>query len=205
MSTVRQPQQTFTEEEYLALERRAEHRSEFYQGRMYAMAGANRRHNLIAGSVYASLRNQLRPGGCEVYIADMKVRVKATGLYTYPDVVAACGDIRFDGPRNEVLLNPCILVEVLSKSTQTRDRGWKFQNYWEIPSLVDYVLVSQDQPLIEHYVRRPDANWMFEFVRGLETTLVLAAVNCRVPMRDIYLDVQFGPEEEDAPPAEPPV
>jgi Uma2 family endonuclease len=205
MSTVRQPQQTFTEEEYLELERRAEHRSEFYQGRMYAMAGANRRHNLIAGNVYTSLRSQLRPLGCEVYIADMKVRVKATGLYTYPDVVAACGDIRFDGPRNEVLLNPCILVEVLSKSTQTRDRGWKFQNYWEIPPLVDYVLVSQDQPLIEHYVRRSDGNWMFEFVRGLEATLVLAAVNCRVPLRDIYLDVQFGPEEEESPPAEPSV
>jgi Uma2 family endonuclease len=201
MSTVRQPQLLFTEEEYLALERKAEHRSEFFEGRMYAMAGANRRHNLIAGNVFAALRSQLRPKGCQTFMADMKVKVTATGLYTYPDVATACGDIQFDGPRDEVLLNPCILVEVLSKSTMTRDRGWKFQNYWEIPSLVDYVLISQDQPLIEHYVHRPDGNWMFEFVRGLEATLVLAAMECRIPLREIYLDVQFGPEE-DVPPGE---
>jgi Uma2 family endonuclease len=134
----------------------------------------------------------------------MKVKVTATGYYTYPDVVAACGDVQFEGNDNDVLLNPCILIEVLSKSTATRDRGWKFQNYWNIPSLVDYVLVSQTQPLIEHYVRRPDGNWMFEFVRGLDATLVLAAVERRLPLDEIYQDVQLGPaDEEDAQATEP--
>lgn len=198
MSTALQRQPLVTPDEYLALERTSDERHEFFEGQIFAMAGANERHNSIAGNIHAFLHARARGLGCRPYIVDMKVRIPRTGLYTYPDVSLACGDLQFEGESREVLLNPCVLIEVLSKSTETRDRGWKFQNYWNLPSLVDYVLVSQEKPLIEHYVRRPEGNWMFEFVDGLEATLQLAAVDCQIPLREIYLDVQFGPEE-DAP------
>jgi Uma2 family endonuclease len=94
-------------------------------------------------------------------------------------------------------MNPCVIVEVLSKSTASRDRGWKLQNYCKIPSLIDYVLVSQDRPFVEHFVRRPEGNWMFEFMEGLDFSLKLAAIELTIPLREIYLDVQFGPEEGD--------
>lgn len=205
MSTVSKTQKLCTPDEYLALERTANHKSEFYKGRIFAMAGANERHNLIAGNLHAFLRSQLRSHGCKPYIADMKVLVPDTGLYTYPDVSVACGEIRFRDERNDILLNPCVLIEVLSKSTETRDRGWKFQNYWNIPSLVDYVLVSQDTPLVEQFIRKTDDIWTFRRYSGLDAFLELNAVACRVPLREIYLDVSFGAEDEQPPPDDPAV
>ena len=199
MSTALQRQPFVTPDEYLALERTSDERHEYFEGQIFAMAGASGRHNLICTSLIAAAVPRLRPHGCKVFGSDMKVLVPTTGLFTYPDTSIVCGEVEYRGPTQDVLLNPCVLIEVLSKSTETRDRGWKFQNYWILPSLVDYVLVSQEKPLIEHYVRRPEGNWMFEFVDGLEATLQLAAVDCQIPLREIYLDVQFGPEEE--PPA----
>lgn len=197
MSTVPTPQRRLTPEEYLAIERAAEFKSEFYHGRMLAMAGANERHNLIAGNLFALLRSALRAKGCQTYIADMKVSVHRGEIFTYPDVVAACGEIEFADEARTVLLNPTIIVEVQSKSTERHDRGWKFHNYFNIPSLVDYLLVSQDKPFIEHFVRRPDGTRMFEFVEGLDATLKLSAIDLSIPLREIYLDMQFGPDEED--------
>ncbi|MEX2173045.1 MAG: Uma2 family endonuclease, partial [Pirellulaceae bacterium] len=188
MSTAHQPTQSYSPGEYLALERRAEQKHEFNGGRIVAMAGANARHNLICSSLTAAAVPLVRRHGCKFFGSDMKVWVHQTGLYTYPDASIACGVAEYQDQHEDVLLNPCVLIEVLSKSTASRDRGWKFQNYWKIPSLVDYVLVSQDKPLVEHYVRRPDGNWMFEFVEGLEGTLQLTAVDCQLPLADIYLD-----------------
>lgn len=201
MSTV--PKMLLSPQEYLVRERAAESRCEFYKGEMFAMAGATERHNLIAGNLYAALKTQLRPHGCRAFILDMKVRIPRTGLYTYPDVAVACGDIQYEDEHRDVLLNPRVIVEVLSKSTETRDRGWKFQNYWNIPTLVDYVLVSQDKPLVEQFVRKTDDIWTFRRYHGLEATLELAAVTCPLSLRDIYLDVAFDLEDEPDLPAEP--
>src|SRR5262249_14000481 len=140
MSSV--PTKLLTPAEYLARERAAAFKSEFYKGEMFAMAGANRRHNLICSAFVAAAVPLLRPHGCNVFGSDMRVRVADTNFYTYPDVSIACGKIEYEDDELDVLLNPCVIVEVLSKSTERRDRGWKFQKYWNIPTLVDYILIS---------------------------------------------------------------
>jgi Uma2 family endonuclease len=198
MSTV--PKTLLSPQEYLVRERAAEFRSEFYKGEMFAMAGATERHNLIAGNLYAALKTVLRSLGCRAFILDMKVRIPRTGLYTYPDVAVACGDIQYEDEQRDVLLNPGAIVEVLSKSTERRDRGWKFDQYCELPSLVDYVLVSQTNSLVEHFIRQPDGTWHLERLKDLESSLQLVSAKCAVPLREIYLDVQFGLDDDDVPP-----
>jgi Uma2 family endonuclease len=193
------PKRLLTPQEYLARERAAEFRSEFYRGEMFAMAGANDRHNLIAMSFGASLLPASRARGCKVFGSDMKVRVAETGLYTYPDLSIACGEIQFQDEHRDVLLNPCVIVEVLSKSTERRDRGWKFDRYCELPSLVDYVLVSQDKRLVEHYIRQPHDEWKLQRLKEPDSVLRLTAVGCEVALRAIYADVEFGPEEPGEP------
>src|SRR5205085_5334550 len=119
----------YTPEEYLILERQAEYKSEYFNGEIFAMTGASRRHNLVAANVLASLHGQLRKRPCEVYSSDMRVKVSPTGLYTYPDVVVVCNDPLFDDKQKDTLLNPTVLIEVLSKSTASYDRGEKFEHY----------------------------------------------------------------------------
>lgn len=195
MSTAPDLQQLYTPEEYLARERIADHKSEFYRGRIQAMAGANARHNLICTNLTAVCVPVLRAKGCKYFSTDMKVFVDSTGLYTYSDGAIVCGGTQFLDPHHDILVNPFILLEVLSKSTETRDRGWKFQNYWNIPSLVDYVLVSQEAPLVEQFIRKSDDIWTFRRYSGLDSVLEFSAVACQVPLREIYFDVQFGPED----------
>jgi Uma2 family endonuclease len=215
MSTAPTPERRITPEEYLAIERAAKFKSEYFNGRMYplhpdepgdltrdgisAMAGGTRRHNRICVNPTSHLSTAFRGSPCEVFNSDMRVRVASAGLFTYPDLSAACGNIEFSDETEDVLLNPCVLVEVVSRSTEHRDRGWKFHNYFSIGSLVDYLLVSQDKPFVEHFVRRADGTRMFEFVEGLDATLQLAAVDVAIPLREIYLGVEFGPEEGDKP------
>ena len=136
------PKARFTPEEYLALERQAEYRSEFFHGEIFAMAGASREHNLIAGNVSRELGNQLKGRPCETYQSDMRVKVSDTGLYTYPDVVVACGELAFEDDEVDTLLNPTLLIEVLSESTESYDRGKKFGYYRTIQSLAEYLLVA---------------------------------------------------------------
>src|SRR5689334_16365950 len=128
-----------TPAEYLELERKAEIRSEYIAGRMYATSGANEPHNLIAGNVFVELRNQTRGRNCRAYMADMRVKVSSTGMYTYPDIAALCGEPRLEDVHVDTLLNPDIIVEVLSPSTEAYDRGEKFAHYRRIESLREYV------------------------------------------------------------------
>jgi Uma2 family endonuclease len=186
-----------TANEYRQQERVAEYRSEFYRGQACAMAGANARHNLICSSLASILVLQLRPLGCNYFGSDMKVFVPRTGLYTYPDGAIACGELQFEDSEQDVLLNPCVLIEVLSKSTERRDRGWKFQNYWNIPSLVEYLLVSQQKPLVEQFVRSGSDIWSFRHYDGLEAIVELNAVACKIDLRTLYLDVAFDTKEEE--------
>ncbi|HEX8921122.1 MAG TPA: Uma2 family endonuclease, partial [Pyrinomonadaceae bacterium] len=127
-----------TPEEYLALERKSEIKHEYYAGEMFAMVGASKRHNLITTNIIRSLGNQLLERGCNVYASDMRVKVSATGKYTYPDIVVACEEEKFDDAENDTLLNPVVVIEVLSEFTEAYDRGKKFEQYQNIESLTDY-------------------------------------------------------------------
>ena len=195
MSAVPAPR--LTPQEYLVRERRAETKSEYLRGEVFAMSGASREHNLIAANTARQLGNQLRDRKCEVYQSDMRVKVSPTGLYTYPDVTVVCGAPEFEDAEVDTLLNPKVLVEVLSPSTADYDRGGKFTHYRRLPSLQEYVLISQDRPLIEHYVRQGRDEWLLTEQSSLEEILVLPSIQCQLPLSEIYLKVRFAPEEGD--------
>ncbi len=188
MSTV--PKRLLTEEEYLAKERLAEFKSEFYQGETFVMSGASWEHTLIKDNLASEARVALKGTGCQVLTSDLRVKVSPTGLYTYPDIVIVCDKPDFLDAKFDTLLNPRIIVEVLSESTEGYDRGTKFKHYRSLPSLQEYVLVSQDRPLIERYFRRENS-WDFSDVAGLSEAFEFAAVAVRVPLSEIYAGVEF--------------
>lgn len=181
---------TYTPQEYLERERLAETKSEYRYGQIVAMSGASRRHNLIALNLGRELSLQLRGGSCETYVADMRVKVSPTGLYTYPDVVVACGEIRFEDSHIDTLLNPVVLVEVLSSSTEAYDRGEKFGHYRRLDSLREYVLVSQDQMRVERYARQGD-DWERTELSGPDDVLTIEAIGCTIRLADVYERVAF--------------
>ncbi len=189
MSTAPQPH--ITPQEYLERERRAETKSQYFQGEIFAMTGASREHNLIAVNLSAELRQQLRDRPCEVYQSDMRVKVGPSGLYTYPDVTVVCGEPEFEDAELDTLLNPNVLFEVLSPSTADYDRGGKFTQYRHLPSLQEYVLISQDRPWVEHFVRQPQNQWVLTETESLDDTLVLPSIDCELPLAEIYLKVHF--------------
>lgn len=179
------PNKKLSEEAYLAMERAADARHAYLDGDVFAMTGASRTHNLITLSIASELRGRLKPRGCEVYASDMRVHVPETGLYTYPDVSVVCGEPRFLDGELDTLLNPRIIVEVLSPSTEDHDRGLKFLHYRSIESLRDYVLVAQNRIHVEHLRRRRDGRWLLsEHARpadtiafdDLETSLEIATI-----------------------------
>lgn len=175
----------YSPEEYLALERKAEHKSEYYNGAIYAMSGASREHNLLAMNLSVAIHPQLKGRPCEVYASGMRVRVRSTTLYTYPDVVIACDNPRFEDQEFDTLLNPVVLFEILSPSTEAYDRGMKFANYRSIESLREYVLVSQSVRRIEQYVRQGDT-WLLTDYGDLDDVVELASVGCKIAVRDVY-------------------
>ena len=200
----RAAQTHLTPEEYIALERKAipdadTVRSEYVKGEIIAMSGASRAHNLITNNISGELRNLLKGSGCETYASDMHVSSPATSSYFYPDVIVVCEEPRFEDDVFDILLNPIILVEVLSPSTEAYDRGEKFSHYRHLASLQEYVLVSQDKPLVERY-RRPKKHesvpitaedWIFTAFQALEDILPLTAIQCKLPLQEIYERVTF--------------
>jgi Uma2 family endonuclease len=189
---------TYTPEEYLTLERRAEYKSEYINGEIYAMSGASKEHNWITLNLASEIRQQFKGRPCDVFSADMRVQVSATGMYTYPDVVAVCGGSTFEDKEVDTLTNPTMIAEVLSASTEAYDRGDKFAHYRRLPSLQEYLLISQDKIRVEHYLRR-DHEWIFTELSELDGTLYMASVDCSVALRDIYDKVDFRTDEEIAP------
>jgi Uma2 family endonuclease len=175
-----------TPEEYLVLERQAETKSEFLDGEIIAMTGASRKHNIVAGNIFASLHVQLRKQPCEVYASDMRVGVSPTGSYTYPDVVVVCGEGEFGDDYMDTLLNPTVIVQVLSESTQGYDRGLKFEHYRKLESLREYVLVAQEKCHVEHFARQPDNQWLLSETDNLGDTVQLPSINCVLAVSDIY-------------------
>jgi Uma2 family endonuclease len=185
------PKTKLTPAEYLAVERKAAFKSEFYRGEMFAMAGASEEHCLIKDNLAREAGYQLKGGPCRVVTSDLRVKVDATGLYTYPDVVIYCDQPQFEDDTFDTLLNPRVIVEVLSDSTEKYDRGDKFRHYRQIPSLQEYVMVSQDRPLLERHVRRPDGSWLLTEFAGLERVFDFATVPAHVPLAEIYRGVTF--------------
>ncbi|HPM83342.1 MAG TPA: Uma2 family endonuclease [Candidatus Anammoximicrobium sp.] len=192
MSTV--PKRLLTPAEYLAQERHAPFKSEYYQGETFAMAGATREHNLIVGNVVREVGNGLKGLNCEVYPSDMRVKISATGLYTYPDVTVVCGGPEFEDEQGDTLLNPTVLFEILSDSTEAYDRGTKSAHYRRLPSVKEYVLIAQDRPLVERYVRQPDGGWTLREVTQLDQTVELDGIPIQLPMAEIYRQVTLEAE-----------
>lgn len=186
-----------TREEYLAAECAAQSKSEYIDGYMLAMSGASREHNILSVRIAGLLDAQLADSPCEVYASDQRVKVTETGDYTYPDVVVACGAIEFEDAEVDTLLTPAVIVEVLSPSTERYDRVTKFELYGSIESLQEYLLVTQDRPLIEHYVRRGDS-WIYTAHRTLDQSVSLPSINCTLKLRDVYHKVRFPTERPPA-------
>jgi Uma2 family endonuclease len=187
-----------TPEQYLAAERKAAFKSEYFDGYITAMSGASREHNRIAGNFYYEIRNKLENRPCEAFIGDLRVRVNATGLYTYPDVIVVCGEPEFLDAELDTLLNPTVIVEVLSPTTESYDRGAKFAHYRRLPSLKEYVLIDQSQVLVERYLRQGD-DWVFSALDDLDATLKLVSINCSLPLREIYARVNFSDVQMEKP------
>lgn len=185
------PKHRMTPEEYLKYERAAEYKSEFYDGEVFAMAGASRNHNLVVANVVAELRTHLKKRPCQVYPSDMRVKVLESGLYTYPDVVVVCDEPKFEDNEFDTLLNPTLVVEVLSKSTAAYDRGAKAESYRSLLSIKDYLIVAQDRCHIEHYARRPDGQWFFSEWKQTENVIPLASFEFELAVAEIYDKVAF--------------
>ena len=182
-----------TPEEYLAREQKVEFKSEFFQGEMFAIAGASAAHNEVKDAMVAAFQNALRDGACRTASSDQRVLVDRTGLYTYPDIVITCGKPVYDEIDSESLTNPTAIVEVLSPSTEKYDRGAKFRNYQQIPSLKEYILVAQDEAVVERFVRQADGSWAITSMVGLKDTLQLFSMPARIPLADIYYGINFPP------------
>ena len=181
-----------TPEEYLEAERKAEYKSEYYQGVIYAMAGGTLVHNLITLSIAGELRHAVKKRRCSVYSTDVRLRVTPTGLYTYPDIMVVCGEPIFSDDQKDTVTNPVFIVEVLSDSTEGRDRGFKSTQYRKLDSLQEYVLVSQHEPRIERYLRQPGDQWLLAETAGLERSLQIESLSCSIPLAEIYDKVDFA-------------
>jgi len=179
-----------TPEQYLEIERQAEFKSVYYQGEMFAMAGAREVHVTIVGNLFAQLHQQVRARPCRAWVADLRVRVSPE-LYTYPDVVVVCGEPQFLNDTRDTLLNPNLIVEVLSPYTEAYDRGLKFEHYRSLPSVSQYLTVASDRVSAERFTRQPSGAWLLTAVSHLEDSLELESVGCRLALADVYEKVDL--------------
>jgi Uma2 family endonuclease len=179
-----------TEQDYLTGERSSMEKHEYYRGAVYAMAGSSEQHNLIAINLAALLRAHLRGGPCRVCPSDMRVKILHTTLYTYPDLTIVCGPSRFVEPdKRDTLINPIVLIEILSPSTELYDRGAKFQHYRTIETLQEYILVAQHTAHVERFTRQEANEWVLSEAIGLDASVPIAAIHAQLSLRDIYDEV----------------
>ena len=188
------PQHHLSPAEYLAFERtQTDARHEYLNGEISAMSGASLVHNIIVSNLVIILGIQMRGRSCNVFASDMRVKIPVTGLYTYPDIAALCGAPELEDEAADTLLNPSVIAEVLSPSTEAYDRGAKFAHYQSIASLQAYVLVSQDRPRIEMFLRRADGNWLYSVADVPDATVRLDTIDCELLLADVYQGIQFTP------------
>ena len=182
-----------TPEEYLERERKAETRSEYRNGEIVAMAGASPEHARIVSNLHFRIRLGLRSGACDVFTTDLRLGVRAANLYTYPDVMITCGELELADNRRDIVLNPVVLTEVLSKSTQAYDRGDKFASYRTIPSLMEYLTVAQDNIHIEHWTGQSDREWLLTEFHDPNAVISLSSINVELRVADVYEKVDLTP------------
>ena len=189
------PKTKLTPQDYLAFERKSEIKHEYFNGDIFAMAGAKFNHNKIVGNLTGLCWQNLKETDCSVLPTYMRVFVPETGLYTYPDLVIVCGEPQFQDDVFDTLLNPVLLIEVLPESTEGYDRGKKFQHYRSIESLQEYILVSQDEAWIEKYVKHDDGFWLLSEAVGLDSSIEFSSIECEIALSEVYDKVEF---ESDA-------
>jgi Uma2 family endonuclease len=180
-----------TPDDYLAVERESDTKAEYFDGTVYAMTGASINHIRVVTNLILELGSQLRDRKCDVLSNEMKVRLQDSRKFFYPDVTVLCGEPQFHDKRRDIILNPILVIEVLSPSTEAFDRGAKFQAYQTLDSLKEYVLVAHDKSVVEQFVRREDGKWTYTVVIGLESSLQLPSVECTLNLSAVYDKVEF--------------
>lgn len=178
-------------EKYLEWERAAETRSEYFDGEIFLMAGGSIEHSTISLNVGSELRNQLKGKSCRAFESNMKIAVPEMRWFAYPDASVVCGEPLFRDDQRDVILNPTLIVEVLSPSTESFDRGKKFARYQCLESFTDYLLIAQDEPRVEHFVRQANGVWLLTITEGIDKQISLPAIACRLLMREMYDRVEF--------------
>lgn len=189
------PKSKLTPQEYLEFERKSEEKHEYFNGEVFAMAGARRNHNKITTNFGGLIWQHLKGKSCESYSNDMRVFVPQTGLYTYPDLVVVCGEPQFQDDVFDTLLNPILIIEVLSETTENYDRGKKFQHYRSVESLHEYVLVSTDEARIEKFEKTGDGFWFLSEAIGIDSEIELTSIECRIALAEVYDKIDFSIEE----------
>jgi Uma2 family endonuclease len=187
------PKERFTLEEYIEFDKNSEARWEYFDGMVVTMSGGTLTRNRIARNLTTSLTNKLAGRGCEVLPADMRIKVPKAPPYRYADVVVVCGEPVIESIQGlDVLVNPRLIVEILSESTEAYDRGKKFLSYQSIDSFEEYLLVAQDRPYVTHYVRQADGSWLRSDIEGIESEIELVTIPCRIKLSEIYALVDFS-------------
>lgn len=194
-----EPHTLYSEAAYFEFERSSPIKHEYYRGRIYAMTGAKEPHNLIAGNTLAALHAQLRQRPGRVYPSDMRVKVSATGLLTYPDITVVCGQPQFNDEVRDTIVNPVVIVEVLSASTERYDRGMKFQHYRTIDTLKEYILISQNSRRIEQYTRQDQGLWLLQEYIAPDAQIPIRSIDCFLLLDDVYEKVEFEQDDNDLP------
>lgn len=192
------PKQRLTVADYFAIERDSQIKHEYLDGEIYMMSGASRDHERIVSDVDTSLNNQLRERGCEVFGSNMRVEADASAFF-YADLLVVCGEAQFGAQGGlDTLRNPNVIIEVLSPSTETFDRGVKFQRYQRLESLQTYVLIAQNKPIVEVYTRQTNGKWLYALAQGMDATVTLDSIGCMLPLSEVYRRVTFEPDDPAA-------
>jgi Uma2 family endonuclease len=185
------PIHRFSPEEYVELEDKSEVKLEYFQGEIFSRHEGTPEHSLIAANLIGEIGNAVRERDCCVYTSDLKIKVEATGFITHADIPILCGAPRYVDPKGECLANPTVVIEVLSPSTEAYDRGAKFEQYRAIPSLAAYLLVAEDGPRVEQFIRKTDTDWDYRITHGIESVLEISPMGVKVPLREIFTGVTF--------------
>ena len=195
------PKKTYyTREEYLALEEKAEYKSEYYDGEIFAMAGGSRNHSVICLNLNWGIREAVSHKDCVGFDSNMKLDIPKANNFVYPDLMVICGDIEFVEDRTDIVANPVLVIEVLSPATESFDRGKKFEYYRTLPSLQEYVLVSQTEPIVEAFYKQNEKFWQYTVVKGLEEKISFQTLQGEIALKDIYQKVVWEAKPEIANP-----
>jgi Uma2 family endonuclease len=182
----------YTLEEYLELDHRSEEKIEYWNGHVFTLAGATEIHDRIQGNSYFALRSKLQGRNCRVFLSDMRVKVPAYPPYRYPDLSALCGQAEFEKlGRQELFVNPQLIVEILSDSTARFDRGYKFTYYKSIPSFTEYILIAQDRPHVTQFIKQDENFWLNREFNSLDEQFHLASLDCDLTLTELYQDIVF--------------